>query len=170
MDKLDGTLTRRQTRAIEAVLTTPNLATAAGKAGLATRTIYTYMRNPAFVAELRRRQDELHNLTVARLAKWLPDAALDKIGDRLEILAQHAAATLSDFIDVLDSGGYVVNLKKAEQAGVLHLIKKLWTTKDGVVQIELYDAQSAATSLMRLALDILSEQCKAAELDMAAQT
>lgn len=156
-------LTQRQLRAIEALLSTPSLTAAARKAGLATKTIYVYMSNPDFVSELKRRQDELLTLTVARLA-GLSDVALEKLADTLEVLAQHAAATMRDFVNVTE-GGYTVNLERAEQAGVLHLVKKLWTNKDGKTQIELHDAQSAATSLARLALDILSERRKSAELD-----
>src|SRR5207248_955807 len=57
-------------------------------------------------------------------------------------LSDHAGATMADFITVAESGGWRVDLKRAEAAGKLRLNRKPSCDKHGP-RIELYDAQVA---------------------------
>ena len=61
-------LSRNQHKAIRALLTTRTIQAAATACGLVVRTIYNYLRQPAFLAELRARQDALTGATTAALA------------------------------------------------------------------------------------------------------
>lgn len=58
-------------------------------------------------------------------------------------LASIATGSLEDFITIYDGGTIMFDLKKAEERGVLHLIKRLRYIKSGVgkggVEIELHD-------------------------------
>lgn len=73
------------------------------------------------------------------------DAALAAAAmPRSEILArltEHARGSLADFLSV-SGRGVRLDLKKATDAGVLHLVKK-YTKTDRGTTIELYDAQAA---------------------------
>jgi len=67
MARKPGQLSANQRRAIDALLRTSTVADAARVAGLATRTLWRYLQNDAFLAELRRRQDAATSGTVAAL-------------------------------------------------------------------------------------------------------
>ena len=60
-------LSRNQIKAVSALLAHPSVATAAKACGLTERTLYNYLADPAFKAELRRRQDEVIAATTAAL-------------------------------------------------------------------------------------------------------
>jgi len=58
---------RNMARAIEALLVSPTVGEAGKVCGLATRTIYNYLRDPDFKVELSRRQGEVVKATTAML-------------------------------------------------------------------------------------------------------
>lgn len=74
------TLTPKQRKVIETLLTTGDKAKAAKAAGVARKTIYEWLRQPAFVAELRQAEAE----------------ALDALGRALVTLGNKATKTLQD--------------------------------------------------------------------------
>lgn len=67
-------LTRGQQKAIPAMLRSTSVKEAAEEAGLARRTIYRYLEDKRFRAELRRRQDEVLAHTTAALVGLAEDA------------------------------------------------------------------------------------------------
>lgn len=68
-------------------------------------------------------------------------------------LGEHARGSVADFIRIAEEGGDIfIDFRKAQEAGKLHLLKKVKkTVKDGEVTIEfeLYDAQAALVHLGR---------------------
>lgn len=74
-------------------------------------------------------------------------AAIMPAGEVLSRLADHARATMADFIDPVNE---TLDLAKAERANKLHLLKKFSRTdgeKSTHVSIELHDAQAALVQL-----------------------
>jgi len=67
----------------------------------------------------------------------------------LERLADHARADFSDFLTIGETGTAIIDLKKAEAAGKLHLIRKVGTNRYGNLEVELYDSQAALVQLGR---------------------
>ena len=67
----NDTLTRRQRRALAALLSQPTIAAAAQKAGIGRKTMYSYMAEPAFQTALQQQQSQLLQGAVARLAALL---------------------------------------------------------------------------------------------------
>lgn len=63
----------------------------------------------------------------------------------LALLTEHARGSMADFFTV-KGRGLALDLKKAQQADKLHLVKKYTKTKQGV-SIEIYDAQAALALL-----------------------
>jgi phage terminase small subunit len=75
-------------------------------------------------------------------------------------LAEHARGDMGDFLDIT-SMGFVIDLSKAKELGITHLIKKVKMrtqtsiSKEGIetethdTEIELYDAQAALVHLGR---------------------
>jgi phage terminase small subunit len=74
----NGTLTRRQTRFVAALLTAGTVEDAAKAAGIAPRTAWRYLATPAVKAELAKRQDGLLGHAARRLASET-DLALDTL-------------------------------------------------------------------------------------------
>ncbi|MFZ5919306.1 MAG: hypothetical protein ACOYZ7_20430 [Chloroflexota bacterium] len=70
----NGTLSANQQRAIAALLSEPTIRDAAKKAGIGERTLYRYLADPMFKAELRKRQDEILAATTAALVGMTGDA------------------------------------------------------------------------------------------------
>ena len=70
----NGTLSANQKKAITALLSEPTVRDAAKAAGLGERTMYRYLSNPTFKAELRQRQDEILAATTAALVGLAGDA------------------------------------------------------------------------------------------------
>ena len=78
----------------------------------------------------------------------------------IQLLTSHARGDMGDFLDI-ESMSYSVNLAKAKELGLTHLIKKvkertvMTSNKDGeetethTIELELYDAQAAAVQLGR---------------------
>jgi|GEM_PF-4658436 len=72
------------------------------------------------------------------------------------IVSSHARASIGDFIDIVDEEGddgnskqtIRLNLMRAQEAGLLHLIKKVGHDSRGRPYIELVDAQAALKDLL----------------------
>ena len=71
------------------------------------------------------------------------------------IVSSHARASIEDFIDIVDEEGdegskqsFRLNLLKAQNAGLLHLIKKVGYDSRARPYIELVDAQAALKDLL----------------------
>lgn len=77
-----GSLTRGMQRALPALLECPTVADAAEAAELGERTVYRYLSDPAFKAELRKRQAEILSQTVAAMVGGR-QTALDVLRDAL---------------------------------------------------------------------------------------
>ncbi len=92
------------------------------------------------------RQNLANTRIAALVAERVADAALTA-DEVLGLLKDHATSTMADFVDV-DGPTWRLNLTKAEDAGKMHLIKSISSTKYGP-RIELYDAQAAAVHLGR---------------------
>jgi hypothetical protein len=159
----NGTLTRGMKRALPALLAYPTIAEAAEAADLGERTIYRYLNDPDFKAALHKAQDRILAATTARLT-GLTTQAVRELGDSLEILSEQARGSLQDFITVDEHGRWHVDLAKAKEADLLHLVKKL-EQGDGQDKLELHNAQSAAKAVGRLALQILEQRRRVAELE-----
>ena len=78
----DANLTTRQVSALHALLTTNSIAQAADAAGLSERTVYRYMSDTMFKAELRKIQGE----AMAAAVSSLTGAAGDAVGALREIV------------------------------------------------------------------------------------
>lgn len=64
----------------------------------------------------------------------------------------HDLATVNqdDFYDIEDDGRAYLNLKKAEERGKLHQIKRIWHNSKGGQEIELHDAKDAMKTLAQM--------------------
>jgi phage terminase small subunit len=124
-------LTEKQQVWLEEYLQCWNGAEAARRAGYACpyQSAHDNVTNPKIQAEIK-----------ARLS--LKAMSADEVVMRL---ADQARGSIEDFItiDPAGSGVWRVDLEKAKQRGVLHLIKKLWVDGEGHVRIELQDQQRA---------------------------
>lgn len=80
------------------------------------------------------------------------EAKLDELSlstdEILSRLSEIAAANLEDFIELLPGGGFKVDLRKAEKAGKLHLVRVIRRTAYGE-WIELHNAMDALDRLAR---------------------
>lgn len=76
----NGTLSRKQLRAIAAILDTPSMDAAAKRARVGRTTLYTWLRDPLFREEVTRRQGEVFDAALARL-KCLVGDAVQGLGD-----------------------------------------------------------------------------------------
>jgi len=159
----DG-LTTKQKRFVRAMLTAPTVEKAARAAGIAERTGTRYLTNPAVRAELSRQQDAITAAIVASLTT-LAGEATETLRESMARLSEQAQGSVADFVEVDDQGGWRLDLARARDAGLLHLVKKLWIDASENERLELHDAQAATVKLARLALDVLAEKRKAAELD-----
>ena len=157
-------LTARQKKALRALLSCSTVRAAAKRAGVGEATIHRYLHDPQFKAELRARQDELMAATVAGLTT-VASESIGKLGQALDLLAEHMGANLADFITVDERGRWALDLAKTKAAGKLGLLKELDYDKDGNPRIKVHDSQTAARALAGLVLSILDERRKVAELE-----
>lgn len=127
--------TAKQEAFINEYLKCRNATKAAKRAGYSERNAgaqgHENLKKPDILAEIKRRTAE--NAMAA--------------DEALSILADHARGDMSDFISI--KGGLpFIDLDKAAAAGKLHLLKKFKVTDKGV-EIELYDAQSALSTILK---------------------
>jgi hypothetical protein len=85
--------------------------------------------------------------------------AADKV---LAMLGEQASGTMADFISFDEAGQAYIDLKRASERGKLHLIRKLSCSRDGRIEIELYDAQDALIQLGRY-FKLFSDKVEMAE-------
>lgn len=111
-----------------------NAAAAARKAGYSARTAKEIGRQ--LLTKL-----DLQEAIRARLAEAAMGAE-----EVLARLADQARGTMADFMRLRKDGKAVLDLKRAEAAGKLHLVKELTTGKDGT-KVRLYDAQAALVKI-----------------------
>jgi phage terminase small subunit len=138
-------LTGKRKLFIEEYLRCWNASEAARRAGYA---------HPGSEGHRLLKNDEIRDEVAARLsAKAMEaDEVLGRLGDM-------ARATIEDFITVDENGETYIDLRKAEEAGKLHLIKRLWQDRDGNWRLELHDAQ-AALALIGRHLELFVDRTK----------
>jgi len=68
-------LSRNQTKALSALLSSSTVCEAAEKAGLSARTIYNYLGDPAFKETLSRRKDKTIDAVIAMLCGLVGESA-----------------------------------------------------------------------------------------------
>lgn len=122
-------LTPRQQRAISALLSCPTISEAAKTAQVSERTIYRWLIDQAFLAELHRQESELIN-SIAR---------------RLVSLADNALRTIQELLDDPQASSSV-RLRAAENV-LAHLlrVRELATLEERVTNLE--DETNAMKSL-----------------------
>lgn len=141
-------ITNKQARFIDEYLRDSNATQAAIRAGYSQKTAgvigHENLKKPNIAAEIQRRVEEKH-------------MSSDEV---LRRLAEHARGDMGDFLDI-SSMSFQIDLEKAKEKGITHLIKKVkmrtTTTvdKSGIetethdIEIELYDAQAALVQLGR---------------------
>jgi len=163
-EKSSQELTRNQRRAVDALLQCTTIKDSALFCGLTETTMYRYLRQDHFKAELAKRQAAILTGTSAALSR-LSQIATDALGQAMGVLAQQAGADVGDFIKIDDKGVWSLDLSSASDDDLLHLVKRLQTDKDGVDKLELHDAQGAAVALGRLAVSVIEQRRKVVELE-----
>lgn len=147
-------LNNKQEAFVQAYLRTFNATQAAKDAGYSEKTAYSYG------------QQLLKNLEIAaRVKVELESRAMDAE----EVLARLAAQARGDISELIDPATMTLDLKKAQQSGSTHLIKKIRQTiitgdekQTEIFEFELYDAQAALVhigkhlALFKERLDITS--------------
>jgi hypothetical protein len=128
-------LTMKQMRFVEEYLTCWNGSEAARRAGYAVKTAHVQatdnLRNPKIRAAIDRRLRDFH-------------LGADEV---LARMADQAMTTLDDLLS-MRGGKLTLDLTKAKRLGKLHLVKKVTTTKQGMI-VELHDSQRALDMLAR---------------------
>ena len=64
-------------------------------------------------------------------------------------LSEQARGNMAEFIQVLEGGGFRIDLSEAEKSGRLRLVKKAGFDQKGRPSLELYDAQAALLALAK---------------------
>jgi len=159
-----GKLNTNQRNAIAALLTHGTVEAAAGACGLTSRTLYNYLANDAFTAELQKRQDAILAGVVAKMTT-LAGKGMAQLEGALGVLDSHTRASIEPFITVGEGANWSVDLGKAKEAGALGMVRKLEENKDGRPKVELHDAQRAADRLGHLVLSLIEGRRKQAELE-----
>ena len=85
------TLTARQGAAIAALLLHPTIAKAAEAAEIGERTLYTWLKEPAFKAAYREAQREAFKHSIALTQKYLPHAVQTLVKVMADDKAPHSA-------------------------------------------------------------------------------
>lgn len=161
-------LNGNQRKALAALLSHGTVEAAAAACGLGKRTLFRYLNDGAFVAELRQRQAAIMGGVVARLTAVAADG-IEKLARALDLLDAHMRATFAPFVTIADDGKWTIDVAAAERAGALPMVRKLETDRDGDTRLELHDAQRAADRLGRLVLSVLEQRRKQAELEELAE-
>ena len=157
-------LNRNQQKALAALLIHGTAIEAARACGLAPRTLYKYLADDAFTAELQKRQDAILAGVVAKMTT-LAGAGMAQLEGALGVLDAHTRASIEPFVTIGKDGQWTVDVAAAKQAGVLWMARKLEEDKDGRPKVEIHDPQRAADRLGRLVLGVLEQRRKQAELE-----
>ena len=133
----DGELTNKQQAFIDAYLTCWNASEAARRAGYSADTAYS-------IGSENLRKPEIAEAIKARLAEkaMAADEVLARLGDQ-------ARSSMADFLSIGPRGAVKIDLKKAKEAGQLHLLHRYSKGKNGIA-FELYDAQAALVQIAKL--------------------
>lgn len=102
-------------------------------------------------AENRARQEAWRLRTNGYIRAYIDKRLAAMVMSADEVLARlsdQATATLDDFFSISKNGAIKIDLKKAKERDVLHLLKKYVKGRQGV-RIELHDAQAAQVHLGR---------------------
>ena len=156
-------LNRNQQKVLAALLIHGTAKEAAAACGLAERTVYGYLANDAFTAELQKRQDAILAGVVAKMTT-LAGAGMAQLEGALGVLDAHTRANVGRFITVNEKGNWDIDLTSATEADMA-LIRKLETDRRGEPKIEVYDSQRAADRLGHLVLSLIEGRRKQAELE-----
>lgn len=81
----------------------------------------------------------------SRMGRLASERGILSADDVLDLISRQASGSMDDFTTATERG-VVLDLAKAKKAGKFHLVKKFKDNDKGV-EIELYDAQSAAALL-----------------------
>jgi len=129
--------TDKQMRFIAEYLQCLNATEAARRAGYSENTAHVIghenLRKPKIRAEIDR---------VMHQSAMQPDEILFR-------LTQQARSDMGDLLRPGESLGWL-DMQRARELGVTHLIKKFRRDKDGGISVELYDAQSALVHLAKI--------------------
>lgn len=162
-------VTPKQARGIMALLTEPTITAAASKAGVAPKTIYKWLREPKFKAELSEAQAREIDAAARRLS-GLQSKAIDAFVEVFERAEEQDALNVADLFTeetytLKDSENtatrLVLDLEKVKASG--RLIKKLKTSK-GELEVEGYDALAAMSMKQRAAESILNHMLRLTEI------
>jgi len=159
-----GELNTNQRKALAALLTHGTVEDAAAACGLTKRTLFRYLNDDTFTAELQKRQDAILAGVVAKMTT-LAGAGMAQLEGALGVLDAHTRASIEPFVTVEGRGSWSVDLAKAQEAGALGMVRKLEETKDGRPKVELHDSQRAADRLGHLVLGLIEQRRKQAELE-----
>lgn len=96
----EGSLTANQRHALAALVACPTVTAAARRCALGERTIYRYLDNPMFKAELRKRQDQTIAAAVAALS-GLAGKAIEVLRDTLTDAEASASVRLRAAVAIL---------------------------------------------------------------------
>jgi len=105
-------LTHRQLQAIAAILDTESMEAAARLAHVGRTTLYAWLREPAFRAELKRRQNEIFDAALARL-KSLVGNAVNGLGELVK--AESESVKRAACRDILDAALKVKELHEIDE-------------------------------------------------------
>jgi phage terminase small subunit len=92
----------------------------------------------------------LSNASIREAIDLKLDRKAMEVDEILARLTQQATVSMADFWRLGDAATLpVLDLAKAQKLGLMHLVREMKVTKDGEVQVKLYDAQKALELLGR---------------------
>lgn len=162
-------LTRNQKRAIAALLESKSIVDAAAACGLHERTIRRFIADPAFKAALTEAENERIDNATRRLI-GLQETALDAFQKVFVRADEQAGLNVADFFieeQYTDqetkqaATRLVLDIEKIKALG--HLVKKI-KVKGGSLEVESYDAQSAAALNLKAGEAVIDYLIKLREL------
>lgn len=170
------TLTAKQKRAITALLTERTTRDAAKAAKVSESTLWRWLADPEFRAELTRQEGTVID-QVTRGLLTMQEKALEELADVFSLADEQARINISDFISeepkaftigkgeqartfYIESGN--LDWEKIRERG--HLIKKINFNQYGPI-LELYDSQTAAGIKLQAAKSTLDYLLKLRELN-----
>mgnify|MGYP003375273751 CR=1 FL=1 len=168
-------LTTKQKRAIACLLTHSSTTAAAAAADVSEKTVYRWLKDPAFLQALHQEEGAAISQATRGLV-ILQEKALEAIADVFALATEQERVNIADFLTeepkavfigkgenkqtfYIESGS--LNWDAIKERG--HLIKKISFNQYGPV-LELYDAQAAAGLKLRAAESVLTNLLKLREL------
>jgi hypothetical protein len=172
----NGRLSPAQKRALAAMLTERDVRSAAKAAGVAERTLFTWLKDPDFTQALRQAEAALIDEATRGLV-GMQGKALQGIADVFTLASEQERVNIADFISeepkaitigrgeqkqtyYIESGN--LNWEKIRERG--HLIKRISFNQYGPI-LELYDAQAASALKLRAAQSVLDYLLRYRELN-----